>query len=750
MVAIQSFCFVSCSKDDDSDSNEKTENLSNQDPDGTIVLNMVSGAKDNYYKIGNVAQIHVDAANNFRGSESYSYKIDFVTVGKVDGLGKVNKIPMSGWAESAAVVPGTGYVMRYTPNNNYYENGEIQYARIYVVDYLTTTTTDEFGTATGSNSGAIIKYQAPFKGIDETIGLSEKTLTFEAKGGSRELVFANNNVVLFTAKSSKSWCSVIKGSNNTVIISVLPSYEPDVRSATVTLTTAYNRETTINVTQAGVQPFLYVDQGEEITASSAEQRIPLSISTNYVMDDILIAGTTDWCKAEVDNYTVNSQENVSIHQYIFNLKLKTNTDKSARTAKLTFTSKDKKATAVLTVIQEGISVTLSPQELTLESGKGNTSFILTSSLEVSTLAVTCDSSWCTPQLYGYPSNSRSEWRVIYQANFSSKQRTCNIKIAMGTGNTIATMKVTQKGDAITINGDNSVTVDANTNRCFLNFVCNAESEKLSVVSDVDWCTPSFHNSGTILANLKSNPTDVKRTARITLSHKGENDNVVFTIIQQGAKINAPDTIWFDRNRHTETTTITTNISNFSGWKVTSSENWCRPSTNGNELTLRLDETTKDRDCTISFKGFSKTITVMQSKYAVGDEYSEGGITGTVGYMSGNNRYIYKEVGTASWSKENVNVGANSWNKGLSNMAVIKKLPDWKEMYPAFALCDILNNSGASGWYLPSCEETSNLPLSGWCWTSTESRAGYANIATKGRTSEDSKATEHTVVAVRKF
>ena len=750
MVAMLSLSisFVSCSKDEiEEDDFEPTQNVSNQDPEGTIVLNMTSGAENNYYKIGDLGQIHIDVANNFRGwTKDNNYKIGFVTIGKVDGLSSVNRIPLSGWAESAAVVPGTGYIMRYTPTYG----GDIQYARIYVVDYLTTTTTDEFGITTGSNSGAVIKYQAPFKGTDETIDLSEKVLTFDAKGGSKELVFTNNNVILFTAESSNSWCSVNKGSNNKVTISVLPSDESEIRTATVTLTTAYDRKTTINITQAGVQPFISINQGGEITASSAEQTIPLEIITNYAMDKLQIVGTTDWCQAEFENNTGNNQETSSTHNYLLNLKLKINTDQSVRTAKLTLTSKDKKAATTLTVKQEGISFTLSPQELTLESGSGSTYFFITSSIEASSLTVTCDSSWCTTLLYDNYSYGSSQWRVNHQANYSTKQRTCNIKIAVGTGKAIATMKVTQKGDVITINGDKDVTVDASATQYDFYFKCNAGTDKLSVDSDVDWCTPSFLYNNRVLTSIKSNPTDVQRTAKITLSHKGEDDNVVITITQKGAEVNMPDTIWFDRNSHTETTKITTNISDFTGWEVTSSKSWCRPSTNGNELTLRLDETTKDRVCTISFKGISKTIKVVQSKYAVGDNYSEGAITGIVGYMSGNQRYIYKEVGTAAWSKENVNVGATDSNNGLYNMTVIKKLPDWKKMYPAFALCEALNVSKVSGWYLPSRYEVTKLPLSGWHWTSTEYTNRHAYVAEKNYSSELLKENEYSVVAVHKF
>ena len=95
MVAMLSVVLVSCSKDDKDDELEQTENVSNQDPEGTIVLNMEGGASSNYYKMGDFVEIHIDAANNFRGKDHNNYKIEFVAIGKVGGLSKVNQIPLT-------------------------------------------------------------------------------------------------------------------------------------------------------------------------------------------------------------------------------------------------------------------------------------------------------------------------------------------------------------------------------------------------------------------------------------------------------------------------------------------------------------------------------------------------------------------------------------------------------------------------------------------------------------------------------
>ena len=168
-------CFLSCSKDDSDDELEQTTNVSSQDPEGTIVLNMSSGASGNYYQIGNLCEIHIDEANNFKGRYSDA---KFVSVGLVSGLGKITQIPTAGWAQSAAVVPGTGYVMRY---------GD-QYARIYVVEYLGMTYTDEQGNTYGQTTGATIKYQAPFQ---LPIKIANTSLTFTSEAGIQTLQFEN-------------------------------------------------------------------------------------------------------------------------------------------------------------------------------------------------------------------------------------------------------------------------------------------------------------------------------------------------------------------------------------------------------------------------------------------------------------------------------------------------------------------------------------------------------------------------------
>ena len=117
--------------------------------------------------------------------------------GKVRGLGNVASIPTSGWADRVAVVPGNGYVA-----HNYWSD---EFVRIWVSDYIS-------GATTGGVIGAEVKYQKPFRGLDEAISLKQDKVVFPAEGATQELVFDNSSIVPFKVTSSAGWCRVEKGS----------------------------------------------------------------------------------------------------------------------------------------------------------------------------------------------------------------------------------------------------------------------------------------------------------------------------------------------------------------------------------------------------------------------------------------------------------------------------------------------------------------------------------------------------------
>ena len=168
MMAFACGGFASCGDNDDD--LEDTNKKSNVDPEGTVVVNMRNdGNKKNRNDYISIPQgkatnynggtddistlIRINVSNNF---EFYSDNGKIVSIGAVSGLGKVNTIPSNGWANSAAVVPGCGYIVKF--EGLYYPN-TIRYARLYVVEYMTSATTDGI-------IGATVKYQGNWKSAD--------------------------------------------------------------------------------------------------------------------------------------------------------------------------------------------------------------------------------------------------------------------------------------------------------------------------------------------------------------------------------------------------------------------------------------------------------------------------------------------------------------------------------------------------------------------------------------------------------
>ena len=124
------------------------------DPVGTIIANVSNNYQTEQY-IFSAIPIQIDGANNFTTPNGWLPGLAIASVGEVAGIGNITSIPQTGWSSSVAVIPSYGYVVA-TP---WQENGNIdydhlQYARIYVVDYIVGTS--------GGIIGATIKYQSPF------------------------------------------------------------------------------------------------------------------------------------------------------------------------------------------------------------------------------------------------------------------------------------------------------------------------------------------------------------------------------------------------------------------------------------------------------------------------------------------------------------------------------------------------------------------------------------------------------------
>lgn len=150
-IVLVSLCTISCGGDDDEEGGSVENPISSNDPEGTIVINLVNNDDDiciddewPYMYVGMTPQNNID---------TWYYSGEIVSVGKVKGLFAITKIPESGWAERCAATPGNGYIIRQrkVDSNDGRQTDGYKYCRVYLVDFITSTS--------GGIMGATIKYQ---------------------------------------------------------------------------------------------------------------------------------------------------------------------------------------------------------------------------------------------------------------------------------------------------------------------------------------------------------------------------------------------------------------------------------------------------------------------------------------------------------------------------------------------------------------------------------------------------------------
>ncbi len=132
------------------------------------------------------------------------------------------------------------------------------------------------------------------------------------------------------------------------------------------------------------------------------------------------------------------------------------------------------------------------------------------------------------------------------------------------------------------------------------------------------------------------------------------------------------------------------------------------------------------------------IPAQTKTYKVGDYYNDGVKEGVVFEVSSDGKHgkivsMKQSATELRWCSEKKErkrqIGASSKTDGAKNMAVVKAIPGWESMYPAFKWCADLGE----GWYLPAIEELLKIyknkdklnphltdELSDrWYWSSTE-------------------------------
>lgn len=689
------------------------------DPDGTVSISMRNENSGKTY----LDNIYIDKGDNF----TYG---DFASLGAMKGLGNVSHIPKSGYASKVSVTPGNGYVA--------YSNGT--FYRMYVTGY----TLD----IAGQIIGAEVKYQKPFKGLDEPLRADETALTFTNDGGQQSIVLNNATIIPFTIQSSAPWCRAVPSSttdhsflHDAVTIEVEPTSVTTTEEAIVTLTTGYKKELSIKVTRAGRDPFLSLNNsGAEITFY--DQTVNVGVSTNIPSSQLTVTSDADWCTVSFADNAERMRAKAARVKYIdgkpaptsrsydegissLNLTISAtkNLSETQRTATITVASGE--ITSTYTVTQNGTGINiqgLTDNAITISAESKTTEVAVWCALNLDELEVTSDGEWLKAEMRA---DYRNEKYVALtpSSNDNTLSRQAKVTVSSVTGDLSASFVVNQEAGTLEFAIDEesiSVTPEAGTKTISLN--TTVLPSNLKVESSADWCTATIDGKSVKLEYTK-NPIFEDRDMILKVSDISgvlhsqiivKQSRALFVI--DGNQIENQVEYYFDRNNIQIEYKVDTTVD---GWEAESDVSWCKVHVTPNTMLILADKSTETRTATITLKGTPFKIVITQRKYAVGDYYQDGMLSGFIGYynLEKGDGLIYKilDEHVCCWSNLSTVTGANSEIDGEYNMNVIKSIPDWEKHYPVFAICDELNTNNATGWYVPAKDELSKLSIPGNQW-----------------------------------
>ena len=290
---------------------------------------------------------------------------------------------------------------------------------------------------------------------------------------------------------------------------------------------------------------------------------------------------------------------------------------------------------------------------------------------------------------------------------------------------------------------------------------NADPASLDFSASDDWVSLEaryFSPSGKyfqLYATAQKNRMAQERTARIDVKMKNGTLLASAEVKQaageaqtiDGTRVKSAGKIGFDRAGGGYVFTMNDVTTD----KAASSASWCTVQQNGSQLIVSATPTTVDRQCTIKFSKSGLTLEVLQSKYVPGEDYNEGGLTGTVACIDAyGTRFICRYVGEAKWSMQQEITGTTDEYDGRINTDIIRQKAGYEFTYPAFGLCTALGD----GWYLPSYEEGGHLyynRIASSGWTSTEgSSYGGRDEANVFGSGWRNKTETHSVYAAHRF
>lgn len=432
------FMFAACDKDDNEpvDPN-KPENVDPNapvdDPVGTVVMRM---RNDNETKLGYMI---VSPENNFHCISGM-----IASLGKVTGLGNINDIPLTGWSDDVAVIIGNGYV--------YYDGN--QYYRIFASQWLY-----EAGT-NNAIIGVELKFQTPFKGVDEELQLESTTLSFSDAGGTDQIRFKNTPVIPFTIEMEKDcdWCNVSRWSSSEkserflydgVQVVVSPNIQMEETRTKVIIKTLYGKRTMFEVVRSGQTPTVYFPNGEtedtqKIGANGGSRSI--NLTTNIEEEDFKAVADVDWIRLE----TVNQAPSRDMRNRVVRFTVLPNNTAAKRTGKVSFSSVKGEKTSVLSIEQEPGQIT-SEQNVEVSANTLSVNAVFSTNV-TGDINITSSETWCKPaaekisiQLGNSETLRRFTIGLTLEPNNNDKPRKAVLTASSSTGNLKATMEIVQNG-----------------------------------------------------------------------------------------------------------------------------------------------------------------------------------------------------------------------------------------------------------------------------------------------------------------
>lgn len=541
-----------------------------------------------------------------------------------------------------------------------YNDATDRFYRIYVDDVMSGVD--------GSVLGYTVKYQTPFTGPDEELQLETNTVVFDENGGAATVKIMNSNFVPFTVESSEEWVVATPASttdyafiNDAVYIEVYNGVgDPMSTQATVTLTTLNGKTSTITVTRTP-DPFVAL------------------ISSLFGEVSLDAGGANSFRIGLYGNVPLNELEATTLYSDWLTVELQNSAQKS------------------------------SPYKLKYIGGK-----------PASEKAKTPDEG---SSLYYY------DLVLSASANMERYTRTASVYITSDRHPSFSQHITTVSQEAFYFYlKETSVAFPQEGGERRVEFESSAEFSGFSVKSSEEWCVAELSYSeddATTWLNLAAaaNQSEEARTATVEMLDISGTPVGTVEVSQKGRGVElSADVMFFDRTSSSQTVDISV-TGDFNQSGIICSDDWFTATLTGDGgLTVRVTDASENRKGVVSFAGFSKTLEIRQSKYALNDTYSDNGVEGTVYYLENGQGRIFKDLNSyAAWSTETVFLGATNEDDGRENMAIVKKQPDWINLYPAFAVVDALNTNGITGWYLPAENEMpSNDYVSGAdYWTSTE-------------------------------